>query len=81
MHDNVYIELVESLLESVLTQMDDALRTIGPAMGRTADDVKGRIDLSPFKQRFVGNDKDLAGAFDQMTADLVKLTLREASLR
>jgi hypothetical protein len=45
------------------------------------DDVKGGVDLTPFRQRFAGNDKDVAAAFDQAAADLVKLVFREASLR
>ena len=50
-------------------------------MFRTLDEVKGAIDLTPFRQRFAGDDKDLATAFDDMAANLVKVVFEEASLR
>jgi hypothetical protein len=50
-------------------------------MFRTLDEVKGAVDLTQFRQRFAGNDKNLATAFDDMTTNLVKVTFEEASLR
>jgi hypothetical protein len=44
-------------------------------------DGKGSVDLTPFRQRFAGNDQDLAAAFDDMAARLVKLVFDEARLR
>jgi hypothetical protein len=73
--------LVRDMLKSAVDQVTEGLRKTGPAMFRTVDDVKGSVDLSPFKQRFAGNDKDLGAAFDQAAAELVKLVFREASLR
>ena len=81
MHDASFVLLVRDLLESAVTQMNEALRKTGPAMFRSVDDVKGQIDLSRFRQRFAGANKDLEAAFDHAAADLVKLTFREASLR
>jgi cyclase len=81
MHDNAYVLLVRDLLSSTVTQMNEALRQKGPAMRRKLEEVKDMIDLSSFKQRFAGNDKDLADAFDRMAADVIALVLREASLR
>ena len=81
MHDNAYIELVEALLDSAVTQMDRVLRATGPAMSRTLDDYKSQIDLSSFRARFAKNDKDSEEAFDAMAADLVRLVYREAALR
>ena len=43
--------------------------------------MKGAVDLSAFRPRFAGDDKDLAAAFDEMTATLVKVVFDEASLR
>jgi hypothetical protein len=50
-------------------------------MRRKVDEVKDMIDLTPFKQRFAGNDKDLGIEFDRAVADIIGLVLREASLR
>ena len=81
LHDKAYLVLVRDMLTSAVDQVTEALRKTGPAMFRTVDDVKGSVDLSSFKQRFAGTDKDLGAAFDQAAADLVKLVFREASLR
>jgi hypothetical protein len=50
-------------------------------MFQTLDGVKGAVDLTSFKQRFAGNDKDLSPAFDEMASNLVKVVFEEASLR
>ena len=81
LHDKTYVNLVHDMMTSAVDQMTEALRKTGPAMFRTVDDVKGSVDLSSFRQRFAGNDKDLGVAYDQAAADLVKLVFREASLR
>ena len=81
LHDNTYVMLVRDMLKSAADQVTEALRTTGPAMFRTVDDVKGSVDLSSFRRRFAGNDKELGAAFDQAAADLVRLVFREASLR
>jgi hypothetical protein len=39
------------------------------------------VDLTSFRQRFAGNDKDLGDAFDDAAANLVKVVFEEASLR
>src|SRR5262249_43338125 len=56
MHDDAYVALVRHLLETAVAQMTEALRNGGPAMSRTVDDYKGRIDLSQFKPLFAGKD-------------------------
>ncbi len=61
--------------------MNAKLTQSGPAMFRTLDEVKGSVDLTAFRQRFAGNDKDLDAAFDDMTTNLVKVVFYEASLR
>lgn len=81
MHDKTYIYLVRDLLKSAVDQMDAKLMETQQAMDQTLDDVKGGVDLTPFRQRFAGNDKDLAAAFDDMASHLVKLVFYEASLR
>jgi cyclase len=81
LHDKAYIYLIRDLIKSSVDQMNEALRKTGPAMFHTVDQVRGSVDLSSFRQRFAGNDKDLAAAFDQTSTDLVNLVFREASLR
>jgi cyclase len=81
MHDKSYIFLIRDFLKSAVDQMDAKLKQTGPAMFRTLDEVKGSVDLTPFRQRFAGDDKDLAAAFDDMAAHLIKVVFEEASLR
>jgi hypothetical protein len=50
-------------------------------MFQALDQVKGAVDLTPFRGRFAGSDKDLTVAFDEMTANLLKVVFEEASLR
>lgn len=81
MHDKAYVYLMQDLMKSAVEQVNAKLRQSGPAMFRTLDEVKGAVDLMPFRERFVGKDKDLDAAFDDMTANLVKVVFEEASLR
>ena len=81
LHDKAYIYLIRDLIKSAVDQMNEALRKTGPAMFHTVDQVRGSVDLSAFRQRFAGTDKDLAAQFDQLSTDLVNLVFREASLR
>ena len=50
-------------------------------MFQTLDSVKGGVDLTAFRQRFAGNDKDQGEAFDDAANNLVKVVFEEASLR
>lgn len=81
MHDKTQITLIHDLIQSAVDQMNEKLRQTGPALSRTLDDVKAGVDLTPFRQRFVGSDKDLAAVFDDEASHLVKLVFTEASLR
>lgn len=81
MHDKTYIYLVRDLLKSTVDQVDAELVKTGPAMFHNLDEIKGVVDLSSFRQRFAGNDKDLNAGFDDMTANLVKVVFEEESLR
>jgi hypothetical protein len=73
--------LIRDLLKSAVDQVNAKLRQSGPAMFRSLDEVEASVDLTPFRQRFAGNDKDLAAAFDDMSKHLVKVVFEEASLR
>jgi hypothetical protein len=70
-----------SIVLSVVDQMNAKLTQGGPAMFRALDEVKGAVDLTPFRQRFAGTDPHLTAAFDEMTVNLVKVVFEEASLR
>jgi glyoxylase-like metal-dependent hydrolase (beta-lactamase superfamily II) len=81
LHDKAYVFLVRDLMKSAVDQIDAELTRVGPAMFRGVDDVKGAVDLTPFRQRFAGRDKDLAAAFDDMATHLINVAFKEASLR
>lgn len=81
LHDKTYLYLVRDLMQSAVDQVNEKLRQTAPAMFQTADDVKGGVDLTTFRQRFAGNDGELGTAFDRVSARLVKLVFDEARLR
>ena len=81
LHDKAYVYLLRDFMKSAVDQVNEKLRQTSPAMFQTVDDVRGAVDLSPFRQRFAGNDKDLGIAFDDVSAELVKLVFQEASAR
>jgi glyoxylase-like metal-dependent hydrolase (beta-lactamase superfamily II) len=81
LRDKRYLFLVRDLFKSAVDQLNVRLGQTRPAMSLTVDDVKGAVDLTPFRQRFAGNDKELATEFDGMTTNLINVAFREASLR
>jgi len=81
LHDKSRIFLYRDLLQSAVDQLNAKLIQTGPAMSRTLEEVKGAIDLSPFKQRFIGNDENLAPDWDDFTRGLIKTLFEEASLQ
>ncbi len=81
MHDKAYLYLVADLLQSAVDQVRARIRQIGFPGAHTLDDVKGSVNLTPFRQKFAGDDKDLQAQFDDMTRQLVKITFSEAAQR
>jgi cyclase len=81
MHDKTYLDLVADLLQSAGDQIQARIRQIGNQGGHTLDELKGFVDLTPFRQRFAGDDKDLQSQFDEMAGELVKATFNEAAQR
>jgi cyclase len=81
LHGKSQLYLIRDMMQSAVDQMNAKLTQAGPAMFLTLDSVKEAVDLTPFRQRFAGSDKDLNDAFDSAAADLVKLVFRESSLR
>lgn len=80
-HDKKYLTLVTSWMKSAIAQMNERLKVVGPAEFRTFEEVKDHVDLSEFRQAFVGDNKDLGDRFDQASALLIKLVFKEAALR
>ena len=81
LHDKTYLYLVADLFKSAVEQMRARIRQIGHPGFHSLEDVKGSVDLTRFRMRFAGDDKDLQAEFDDMTVHLVKLVFEEASLR
>jgi hypothetical protein len=81
MHDKTYLKMVADLMQSAVDQVQAWIRKVGFPGGHTLDEVKGSVDLKPFRQKFAGDDKDMQAAFDDMAANLVKITFSEAAQR
>ncbi len=81
LHDRTHIYLIRDFMKSAVDQMNDALGKSGHGKFANFDEVKGSVDLTPFRQRFAGNDKDLSKEFDNMAEALVGLVYQEISLR
>jgi cyclase len=81
LHDKTHIYLTRDLLKSAVDEMNDALGKSGHGKFSSFDEVRGSVDLTPFRQRFAGNDKDIAAEFDNEAAALLGLVYQEVSLR
>jgi glyoxylase-like metal-dependent hydrolase (beta-lactamase superfamily II) len=81
LHDKTYLYLVRDLMKSAVEQVRARIRQIGFPGSHSVEDVKASVDLTPFRARFAGDDKDLQAEFDDMTAHLVKIVFNEAALR
>ena len=81
LHDKSYLYLVADLFKSAVEQVRTRIRQIGHPGFHSLDEVKGSVDLTPFRVKFAGDDKDLQAEFDDMTVRLVKLVFSEAALR
>jgi cyclase len=81
LHDKTHIYLVRDMLKSAVDQVNDALGKSGHGKFASFDEIKGSLDLTPFRQRFAGNNKELGAEFDNEAAALLGLTYQEISLR
>jgi cyclase len=81
LRDKTYLYLVADLMQSSVDQVRARIRQLGFPGAHTLDEIKGSVDLKPFRQKFAGDDKDLQTAFDDMAASLVKITFSEAAQR
>jgi len=80
-HDKAFLNLTADLLQSAVDQVRARIRQIGHTGFHSVDDVKASVDLTPFRQKFAGDDKDLQAEFDDMAAHLVKIVFSEAAQR
>lgn len=81
LHDKAYLNLMADLMTGAVDQVRARIRQIGFPGSHTVEDVKGSVDLTPFRAKFAGNDKDLQADFDDMAAHLIKIAFNEAALR
>jgi cyclase len=81
LHDKTYLYLVVEVFKSAVEQVQARIRQIGHPGFHSLDEVKSSVDLTGFRARVAGDNKDLAAEFDDMTAHLVKLVFNEAALR
>ncbi len=81
LHGKAYLYLVTDLLQSAVEQVRARIRQIGHPGFHSLEDVKGSVDLTPFRQKFAADDGDLQVEFDGMTSHLVKIVFNEAALR
>jgi len=79
LHGKAYLNLVTDLLKSSVDQMQARIRQIGHPGFHSLDDVKSSVDLTPFRNKFAGDDRQLQAEFDDMAAHLVKITFSEAA--
>ena len=81
LHDKTYLYLVADLMQSAVDQVRARIRQLGFPGSHSVDEIRGAVDLTPFRERFAGNDKDLQAEFDDMAAHLVKITFTETAQR
>ena len=67
-HDTAYMLLEADLFDDVLRQTRDALR----AGAATIDDVKAKVDLSPFRDRFAHGDPEIAALFPAFVQGMIR---------
>jgi len=66
--DKAHIYLMRDLMRSAVEQVNARLRQTGPALSQRLENITSAVDLSAFRQRFAGDDKDLGAAFDNEAA-------------
>jgi len=81
LHDKTYLYLVADLMQSAVDQVRARIRQLGFPGGHTLDEITGSVDLTAFRAKFAGDDKDLQDQFDDMAKHLVKITFSEAAQR
>ncbi|HSS21696.1 MAG TPA: MBL fold metallo-hydrolase [Pyrinomonadaceae bacterium] len=79
LHDKEFIYLSRDLLKSAVEQvMARISRLTSTAEHPSLEEVQKGVDLTPFRQKFAGEDQDSLEAFDAAAAALVKVVYKEA---
>jgi len=73
--------LMIDLLNSAVEQVRARISQLGHPGFYPLDQVKGSVDLTPFRAKFAGDNKDIQAEFDDMTDQLVKAVFAEAQAR
>jgi len=81
LHGKDYLYLVSDLMKSAVDQVRARIRQIGHPGFHSVDEVKGSVDLTPFRAKFARDDKNLQAEFDDMSDHLVKIVYSEAAQR
>jgi cyclase len=81
LHDKTYLYLVADLMKSAVDQVRAQIGKTGHPGFYSVDKIRGGVDLTPFRAKFAGDDKDLAAAFDDMAVHLVNIIFNGAALR
>ena len=81
LHDKTYLYLVADLMQSTVDQVRSRIRHLGFPGSHSIDEIKGSVDLTSFRAKFAGSEKDLQDQFDDMAQHLVKITFSEAAQR
>jgi cyclase len=76
-YDKAFMTQMTELMKSSVDQVRARIRQLGFPGSHTVDDVKGFVDLTPFRAKFAGDDNDIQGEFDDMAEHLVKITFSE----
>ena len=56
LHDKAHLHLLADLFQSTVDQVRARIRQIGHPGFRSLDDVKGAVDLAPFRPIFAGDE-------------------------
>jgi cyclase len=80
LHDKTYLYLVADFFQSAIDQVRARISQLGNPGFYPVDDVKGAVDLTPFRAKFAGDNKDLQAEFDDLAPHLVELVFKSESL-
>jgi hypothetical protein len=72
---------VADLMKNAVDQVRAQIGKTGHPGFYSVDKIRGGVDLTPFRAKFAGDDKDLAAAFDDMAVHLVNIIFNGAALR
>ena len=79
LRDTTYIYLTRDLLKSAVEQVNATLHQLTSTIEYPSlEQVRKGVDLSLFRQKFAGDDKDTIEAFDDAAAALVRVAYNEA---